>query len=175
MTKDQTMKRGFRCTRSWPALALLALAATAQAQEGAPQPRYDATGEWIFYVEAPRLLVGDCPVDDEAGYAQRVAIHQTGSDFTIAIEGGAQEQGTVDGDVYTHTSTDTGVDITGLPFTLNTYTSFTLISADAAVGTTTLDLQFGDATRCQLDLRFEGERRAQTESITDDPVRLRPA
>lgn len=143
-------------------------------QEDTLPPVFDASGEWIFHVEAPRLLVGDCPVGDDSGYDERVTIRQTGNEFTITIADGATEKGVIDGADYTHTSSDEGVDITGMAFILTTYSRFTLVSPEASVGTTTLDIRFEDGNRCQLDLRFEGELLGTGES-RGVPIELRPA
>lgn len=144
---------------------LLVFPLSFQSLEGAENdhasPTYDATGDWVFHVEGPRLIAGNCDVMEDGSYDEPVHIEQHLGSFRISTDGGQFEQGTVNGAVYTHAAVQRGTDMTGVDFTLRTRSTFTLTSRDASVGNTLLDLRFADGTECLLDLRFEGERLPQ--------------
>jgi len=140
----------------------LGLAPIAGASDGghppARTPVYDATGDWVLHVSAPRLLSGDCPVTDDQGYDEQVRIQQDGATFVIGAGGGMLERGAIDGVTYTHEGQQSGADVTGVSFLVLSRSTFELTSPVAATGKTLLTIRFGDGTRCLLDLEFSGER-----------------
>lgn len=140
----------------------LGLAVTASASDGGHPsvraPLYDATGEWVLHISAPRLLSGDCPVTDDQGYDERVRIRQDGATFVISAGAGMLERGAVDGATYTHEGQQSGTDVTGVSFIVRSRSTFELTSPVAATGKTLLAIRFEDGTGCLLDLEFSGER-----------------
>jgi hypothetical protein len=121
-------------------------------------PVYDATGDWVLHVSAPRLLSGDCPVTDDQGYDEQVRIQQDGASFVISAGDGMLERGAIDGVTYTHEGQQSGADVTGVSFLVQSRSTFELTSPVAATGKTLLTIRFEDGTRCLLDLEFSGER-----------------
>ena len=162
-------------SRSLLLLASLVAPATAAGASGSA-PAYDATGDWVFHVDGPHLLAGECDVTEEPGYDEVLHIEQDHGSFVISTADGQIEHGTVEGALYTHAGMQQGTDVTGVFFELETRSTFTLTSPDTSVGRTVLDLRFGDGSECLLDLRFEGQRVEQESrqpGTSSDP--LRPA
>ncbi len=89
---------------------------------------YDASGDWTWST-TDNYATGCDPDDDTTGNA---LVDQSGNNFTVQIQGETSDVGSIDGADYVYTASypeDGGV--------TSESTSFTLTSAETAVGTST--------------------------------------
>ena len=144
-------------------MAVGVVAATAVlADEDGPSsqanPVYDASGDWVLHVSGLTLRSGECPLADDRGYDEHARIVQNGRFFTISVGQGMSERGAIDGATYRHQGAEYGTDVTGMPFSVRSETTFELTSSVASVGNTRITIDFQDGSQCVLDFQFSGER-----------------
>ncbi len=142
-------------------LGMVLASAVVTAEEGSSSrsaPVYDASGNWVLHVSGLKLRSGECPLADDGGYQERAHIEQQGPFFIITVGEGRSERGAIDGTTYRHQGAERGTDITGMPFSVTSESTFELTSSVAAVGSTRMTIDFRDGTQCVLDFQFSGER-----------------